>query len=269
VSRTSIPSHLIHRPDEVERNAQRFDQLCIIAQEVALPIVREALVRETAATGAEALSEEAKLALSDLVGEAIRDGFDEPGVLLEIQQSVTRAVPQPDDAECKAHAHDVAQVLMSVWLEILRKELDGKSAPLMLSEQLLPRSPRLARLFVADKPPQVLIDAVAPLALTEGDTLAILGNLRTALFSVPRFVDLPFDLVLAGLPEGVVATTHATLRTLAVEMLAPQAITPQAPVGALTFEFSQAGAYAVAGLTAGPLSQGMYQILQAKASRWI
>lgn len=270
MSRTSIPDHLIHRPDEVERNGQRFDQLCIIAQEVALPIVRDALVRETVATGAEALGEEAKLALSELVGEAVEDGFDDPAVLDEIRRSIECAVPVPDEAECVAHAHDAAQVLMSAWLEILRKELAGKSPLVTLSEHLLPTSSKLARLFVSDKQPQPLIDAVASLALHEEDTLAILGNLRAALFSVPRIVELPFDLVLAGVPQmGVVAATRETLERIGVGKPAPEPVKAPMPVPLPAFDFTPAGRYAVADLTTGSLSQGAYQTLHAKATRWI
>jgi hypothetical protein len=268
VSRTSIPDHLIHRSDEVERNGQRFDQLCIIAQEVALPVVRDALVRETVATGAEALGEEAKLALSELVGEAVEDGFDDPAVLDEIRRSIECAVPPPDEIECTTHAHDVAQVLMSAWLEILRKELTGKSPLVELSEQLLPTSSKLARWFVADKPPHLLVESLASLAMREEDTLAILGNLCSALFSVPRIIDLPFDLVLAGVTKmGVVATTRDTFERMAVEKPAPKPVKAPTPVPA--FNFTPAGRYAVADLTAGLLSQGDYQTLHAKATRWI
>jgi len=98
--RTPIPGRLIHRPEEVERNAERFDQLCRLAEEVAFPVVREALVRETAATGAEALTNEAKLALEALAEDAAAlEGLDEQQILDEVQKSLSRAIPPPDEEE--------------------------------------------------------------------------------------------------------------------------------------------------------------------------
>jgi hypothetical protein len=58
---------LIHQPEEVKRNAQRFDELCQLAEEVAYPVVIRCVSTRDVATGAEALTDEAKLALEGVV----------------------------------------------------------------------------------------------------------------------------------------------------------------------------------------------------------
>lgn len=168
MSRTPIPERLIHRPEEVERNAQRFDQLCRLAEEVALPVVRKALVRETTATGAEVLMSEAKLALEVLVDDAALEDLDEPRMLDEVRNSLECAIPPPGEEECYALTRDVAQILMSAWLEMLRSYLSSGS-PLVLSDQLLPGAlPSAVGRFVCRpvvKASQPLSDALGSLAL--------------------------------------------------------------------------------------------------------
>jgi len=206
--RTPIPDYLIHRPEEVERNAKRFDKLCRLAEEVAFPVVREALVRETAATGAEALTNEARLTLEALAGNAAAlEGLDEPEVLDEVRRSLSAAIPPPDEDECRALARDMAQVLTSTWLEMLRSDLSkSKTHPLVLvlSDHLLPdTSSGTMRQF---------IDALAPFAVNELDVGTIMTTLRVRLFPELRLLlDLPFELVMAGAPgKPVLATTRPT-----------------------------------------------------------
>ncbi len=223
--RTPIPDHLIHRPEEVERNAERFDQLCRLAEEVAFPVVRQALVRETAATGAEALTNEAKLTLEALTENAAAlGGLDEPQVLDEVRRSLSGAIPPPDDEECHALARDTAQVLTSTWLEMLRSDV-SKAGLLLLSDRLLPEAPSsvvrrfIGRLMtVRPKLPQTLTDAVASFALNELDAETIMTTLHVKLFSQPCLVELPFELVMAGAPSlPVLAMTQPISERLLAE----------------------------------------------------
>jgi len=224
--RTPIPGRLIHRPEEVERNAERFDQLCRLAEEVAFPVVREALVRETAATGAEALTNEAKLALEALAEDAAAlEGLDEQQILDEVQKSLSRAIPPPDEEEYQTLAREVAQVLTSTWLEMLRSDL-SKVDLLLLSDRLLPEVPSSAvRRFIGrlrtvrPKLPQILTDTLASFAVNELDANTIMTTLRVKLFPEPRLVDLPFELVLAGAPGmPVLATTRPRYKRLLEEI---------------------------------------------------
>jgi hypothetical protein len=221
--RTPIPDHLIHHPEEVARNAERFDQFCRLAEEIAFPVVQGALVRETTATGAEALTNEAKFALEGLVGEAAAfEDLDGQEVLDEVRSRLSSAIPPPDDEECRALVRDVAQVLTATWLEILRRDLSRAASLLVLSDCLLPEMPSATVKWFIDhvftmrpKPLQILTDALTPFALSELDAAAIMTTLRTKLFSEPRFVYLPFDLVMAGGPRmQVLAMTRPRLDRL-------------------------------------------------------
>jgi len=209
MSRTPIPDRLVHRPEEVERNARHFDQLCRLGEEIALPVVKQVLVRETSATAADAVTSEAKLALEELLNDPVLKELEEPGVLDKVRKSLEGAVPPPDETECKALARDVAQVLMGTWVEVLRAELSGTlSLVLDLSDQLLPLAVSRALKQSVLTP---LSDALGSLGLNESETGDMMKSLRIRLFSKPRLVELPFELVIAGAPESpVLAMTEAT-----------------------------------------------------------
>jgi hypothetical protein len=208
--RTPIPSHLIHRPEEVERNGKRFDYLCRLAEEVALPVIQKGLFREfneTAATGAEILADEAKQALQALAEDAaILEDLDEEKVLEDLQKSLSYAVPPPDNEECRQHTRDFSQVLMSAWLETLRSA-QAKVQILELSDCLLPEDHSSGftwlKWFGSTKSnlPETMGDAVGSFAVNEEDVITILTTLRKKLFAGPRLVDLPFDLAMVGAPE--------------------------------------------------------------------
>ena len=208
--RTPIPKDLIHHPEEVERNAKRFDYLCRLAEEVAFPVVEKALLREfheTTASGAEILTEEAKQALEALAEDAaILQDLDEEKVLEDLQQSLSKALPPPDDEECRQHTRDFSQVLMSTWLETLRSA-QAKVQMLELSDCLLPQEPSGGMAWLVhhlvpakSKLAETIVEGLASFAPNEDDIMTVLSTLREKLFAVPRVVDLPFDLAMVGAP---------------------------------------------------------------------
>src|SRR5215213_4301763 len=105
MSRTPIPEDLIHQSSEVERSGKRFDYLCRLAEEVAFPIVQQALFREfneTVTTGAGILTDEAKQALETLAEDAaILEDLDEEKVIDDLQRGLSEALPPPDEKECR------------------------------------------------------------------------------------------------------------------------------------------------------------------------
>lgn len=205
--RTAIPRHLIHNPYEVKQNAERFDDLCRLAEEVAFPIISEALVRETIAAGAQALTDEAKSALETLVEDAaIFETLDERRVLYEVKKSLTGTIPPPEEEECRRHSRELSQILISTWLESLRAQ--AKEDALVLSEFLLLETPSswITRIweFIGSRKPELsesLTDAFALFALNKDEAATIMSTLRLKLFPEPSLVDLPFDLILLGAPE--------------------------------------------------------------------
>jgi hypothetical protein len=210
--RTRIPEHLVHRPEAVKRNAERFDHLCRLAEEIAFPVVEAALFRETNAAGAEELMDETKRALEALAEEtAILRDLDEKPVLEAWQKALGEQLPEPDEEECRQHSRDLSQVLISAWLETLR-DAQSDTQILTLSDYLLPGPVSwLARRIVRTKPTlsATLTDAAAAFAVDDKDIENIMSKLRLTLFAEPRLVDLPFDLVIAGASgKAIVATTR-------------------------------------------------------------
>jgi len=224
--RTPIPEHLIHRPEEVERDAERFDHLCRLAEEVSFPLVQEGLNRETAATGAEVLTEEVKDALKMLTEDAaILMDIGEQEVLEAVQKSFSEQLPPPDEEECHQHARDLSQVLMSTWLETLRSA-HRKDSVLVLSEYLLPETAPsgltwFMRLFGAAKLElsETLTDAISTFAVNAQDAGTIMSTLRDKLFTEPRLVDLPFDLALISAPGQPVLSMTRPLYDRLVEAI--------------------------------------------------
>jgi len=230
--RTPIPEHLIHRPEDVERDAERFDHLCELTEEVSFPIVKEALIRETATTGAEVLTSEAKNALRMLaedagnllnigeheVLEAVQKSFREQLTPIGDQESVA-------DQEYRQHARDLSQVLVSIWLESLRST-NVKNSILMLSDYLFPQdSPnglmRFIEWFGGGKPklPERFTDAISSFAVNGSDVAQIMSTLRVKLFTEPLLVDLPFDLVMISAPQSAVLAMPRSLYDRVVEAI--------------------------------------------------
>jgi hypothetical protein len=208
MSRTPIPQHLIHHPEEVDRNGKRFDDLCRLAEEVAFPIVQEALFREykeTTASGAQILTEEAKQALENLAEDAaILEDLDEEKVIADLQKSLGQAVPPPDDEECRQHTRDFSQLLVSTWLETIRTA-HANVQILKLSEFLIPIEPWTVgnivhRLVPKPKIPETITDALGLLAPNQEDIMKVLSILREKLFAQPQLVALPFGLAMVGAP---------------------------------------------------------------------
>lgn len=224
--RTPVPDDLIHRPEEVERNAKRFDDLCRLAEEVAFPVVSRALVLETAATGAEALTDEVKYALETLTNDgAVLENFNQRQFLYQVQKSLRGAIPPPDEEECRQHSRELSQVLVSTWLESLRSAQE-KAPFVVLSDCLLVESPlrwfgRFSEYLGARnaKLSETLTDAFASFAVNEDDAATIMSTLRLKLFPEPRLVALPFDLVLVGAPgQRVFAMARSYYDRLLKEM---------------------------------------------------
>lgn len=216
MSRTTIPADLVHQSSDVERSGKRFDYLCRLVEEVAFPIVQQALFREfneTVATGAGILTEEATQALETLAEDAaLLEDLDEQKVIEDLKRGLSEALPPPDEEECRQHTRDFTQVLMSAWLETLRKA-QSKTQKLELSQSLLPREPlsvsHLIHFMVArSKLPESIADAASLFAPNEEEILVVLTTLREKLFAEPRLVDLPFDLAMIGDSSSVMVMTH-------------------------------------------------------------
>lgn len=221
MARTPIPPDLIRQPEEAQRDAARFDYLCQLVEEIALPVVWSALERETAAAGAEVLTEEARIALQVLAGdpEILRE-LDEEEILRHFEASLSDEIPKPDEEEARLHTRDFSQVLTSAWLEVLRRA-ESETKIVVLSDYLVPckssnrTSWLMERFGAAPELPSMLLETVGWFAVDEADIAKILRTLRAQLFAEPRVVDLPFNLVVAGRPrESPMALSRQSLDRL-------------------------------------------------------
>ena len=168
-------------------------------------------MRRPRLTSAEALTEEAKLALETLLGEArFLDEPDSRETLDELRHSLSDVAQLSiDDEECQSHTRDVAQMLAGTWTELVRQEL-LKSEVLTISEQMLPTAQWSMATYTTgyeidtkkSQSLRAMSDALAPLALNEIRILNLLSTLREVLFDQPCSIDLPFDIVLVGGPEN-------------------------------------------------------------------
>jgi hypothetical protein len=240
MARTPIPPDLIRQPEEAQRDAARFDYLCQLVEEIALPVVWRALERETAAAGAEVLTEEARIALQVLAEdpEILRE-LDEEQILQHFESSLSNEIPKPDEKEIRLHTRDFSQVLTSAWLEILRRA-ESETKIVVLSDHLVPRESSsgtswlMKRFGATPELPSILLEAVGWFAVDEADVAKILRTLRAQLFAEPRVVDLPFNLLVAGRPrESAMALSRQSLDKLVEAM---KRYGEDAQVSEVTFE---------------------------------
>jgi hypothetical protein len=202
------------RKNKDASDAQLFDGLCKIAARVAMPVVRVALLREaeeeaeeTAKTGAAAWLSEAERVLQGLLADPGElEGIDQEKLRKELSAALQEDVSLPDAEEVNEHAQDLARMMMSAWLELLRDAL-SKSSSVPLTEDLLPPEETVRPEFWG-----AFADTIAPFAINEAEAAQIRKDIGTKLFgtydakatamtsatarlSEPE-VALPFDLCL-------------------------------------------------------------------------
>ena len=211
---TPIPTDLIHWPDEVERNAELFDHLCELVEEIAFPIVQDALADETAATGAEILTEETQRALEIFIKDAaILEQLDENDVIQKVRKTLSDGIIPADEEEYRQHTREFSQVLVSGWLDILWAA-ESTAKIVILSDYLMPRtsageSTSFSEYLETDpKLPPMLMDAIAWFAVDEDNAAGVMKTLHDKLFSERRVLELPLNLIIAGGPTKVMALSR-------------------------------------------------------------
>jgi hypothetical protein len=211
---TPIPPDLIHRPDEVERDAELFDHLCELVEEIAFPIVQDALTRETAATGAEILTEETQRALEIFVKDVlILEQLDEEEVIQKVRKTLSDGIIPADEGECRQHTREFSQVLVSGWLDILWAA-ESRAKIVILSDYLMPLASAgenesfNEHLETHPKLPPMLMDAVAWFGVDEDNAAGVMKTLHDKLFSERRVLELPLNLTIAGGPTKVMALSR-------------------------------------------------------------
>jgi len=211
---TPIPTDLIHWPDEVEHNAELFDHLCELVEEIAFPVVQDALTEETAATGAEILTEETQRALEIFMKDAaILEQLDESEVIQKVRKTLSDGIIPADEEECRQHTREFSQVLVSGWLDILCAA-ESTAKIVILSDYLMPRTSAGEsasfgeHLETDSKLPPMLMDAIGWFAVDEDSAAGVMKTLHDKLFSERRVLELPLNLIIAGGPAKVMALSR-------------------------------------------------------------
>jgi hypothetical protein len=172
------------RKNKDASNAQLFDRLCKIAAQVAGPIVRVALFREAeedakerAKAGADAWLSEAERVLQGLLAEPGElEGVDQEKLREELSAALQEDVLLPNKEEVNEHAQDLARMMMSAWLELLRDAL-SKSPSVPLTEDLLPPRETVRPEFW-----RAFADTIAPFAINEAEAAQIRIEIGKKLF---------------------------------------------------------------------------------------
>jgi hypothetical protein len=188
MSRTEIAPHLIHPAEPSQAEDKQFDALCRIAFICADPLVFEALHREVAETAAEVWVEEAKQALKDVV-KSIPEEF--ASAAEDVKRALASAggkVPPPDIQEVAEHSSDLSKVMISCWLEILRRSLLNGEI-LRLSQRLLPEKQDADAL-------NMIVEATSSFVLNREQIGGLLQNIRKIIVLQDRPALLPSDIVL-------------------------------------------------------------------------
>ena len=206
-------ARLLLRENASAFDTKLFDELCRIAIQVAQPVVRTALFREyeeTTKTAATAWLSEAMKALQGILADPNElEGCDKEELHSELSAAFQGDILPPDEEEVREHARDLARMMISAWLEILRGVPYGNShaEPVELTSDLLPSKeriqPELWRAFE---------DITAPFAVNATEAAQIRTDVGKQIFSGSQnTVALPFNICLRA--EG---TFHQNGRLVAM-----------------------------------------------------
>jgi hypothetical protein len=164
-----------------------LEDLVALAETLALPVVRRALLQEAASTGAAELVAEA----TRFLNEALRDPdlleeLEEQDVRENLSACLSQTAEPPDGEEIEEHTRRFANMLARSWIEVLaaaRNEGQTQLDP----DGMLPLDFKLQRMF---------FDALSSFVVDEGDIRRIMAKLHIVLFRNREGVRLPLDVSL-------------------------------------------------------------------------
>ncbi len=195
--RTPIAPELIHRAEDLARDASRLGALREDLARHARPWVRAGLQRDARSADAGAWLDDA----SALLGSPSRGltGPANDALRAELQGSLGDPAVAPEESEVDALARDLADAVARAWVSCLDEAL-GDESRVALDATMGPLG---AARSLAD----VLAEATEPYGLTRGEAIGLLGALRE-------------DYARGGgtrlLPLGIALTTERGGRVVAV-----------------------------------------------------
>jgi hypothetical protein len=185
MSRTPISSDLIHNDAEVARETDYLNWLCDLTAKFAMPVVREALVRETSGTAAKIWITDAEQILRSVLKDL---RVDRDPLLHELQNDFERGLSVSDE-EIYGHAHEFAGALIGSWIDVLYFNLRS-ARRLVLTPYLLPRSNEKEAWLT-------VLERVAPYAPnSQKEAERVLVDLGKGLFAYHSDLPLPLNITL-------------------------------------------------------------------------
>jgi hypothetical protein len=188
--RSKIPAHLVHKIGDVHKDAELMNWLCSIVTRNSVPIVYEALKRETSSTIADAWIETARSVLNEILAdERLKNlqSIEEPKSSLAAH--LNSEMLRPDEEEAEEIAHEVARSLVGSWLEVLRQN----TLPdrwLLLTDTLVPAQ-REGEAW------RSLFESVSATPLEPKEIREIVAATRDEMFKERSTVELPLGILIA------------------------------------------------------------------------
>lgn len=184
---SNIPSRLIGRIEDIQRDARQLASLKSLVAVISLPFVYDGLKRETYSTAADAWIQIAKSVLQRLMVDRPQL-VEDAGLKADLVEHLGAGDMRPDQAEAREAAAEFADSLVGGWIEILRRSTPGeKKVP--LDETLIPKGTEFESWHS-------LMKHVAASSVARSEVEQILRLTRDKLFKSEPSVELPLGIIL-------------------------------------------------------------------------
>jgi hypothetical protein len=212
VPRSTFSPGLVRNPAESAAITLWLEQICASVEPDAVPIVRSALIHETAAHASDDWLTVARAALSHVLEAPDVDRATAAQLDDNLKDAIAKGLPNPSDEEVLQHTGELVATMVTSWLEVLRKLVDAHRT-VTLDEYLLPPKSLDETLFA------LLMRSLEPFAVGKGDGAGtIMRSLARVLLNEDAEVQLPYKLRL----EIGTRANDGSLKSAKVSRSAPQ-----------------------------------------------
>jgi hypothetical protein len=169
--RLNVPTRLLREP-EAKGDEERFDHLCRVAASSVRRILPDVMARLTAETGVDLLSTEVQSLLELLLEDpSTKPDLEKDSLIRKLSNELRKdLVKEVDVAFLEDQTRTIAGVMMSSWVDLLRRALDTYPI-LLLDNDLLP-----AR--IVDTSVQEWREAVNALGLSAREATLVMSGIR-------------------------------------------------------------------------------------------
>ena len=188
--RSKIPAHLVHKIGDAEKDFRLMNWLCSIVASQSVPIVYEALKRETSSTVADAWIETARSVLNTILADQrLKDMQTIEESKRSLADHLNSEMLRPDKEEATEIAYEVGRSIVGSWLEVLRQNVLPDQR-LQLTEDLIPVQ-KEAEAWGS------LIESASATPLRPNEIREIVAAMRDEIFKEQSTVELPLGIFIA------------------------------------------------------------------------